>query len=257
MKKAIKSVFNGKLHMNRWKAIVFAVLATVVVGCGNDKESLEAVKAANGEHSRFANVSFYPTIRGADAFLLQHLHENKGKLSSDSLYELLSETRYMGKEDVLKNPWLAKEFIDTAYAKRKTALIMGRSFFSYKFANYFYLDGVSGFTYNLSYIFSIPRKAFLKLRYADSILDFLIGLFVLVLGFVFSVVGLVFSTILGFICHPLESLSNLLIGVAYFGEGGFQAWKIYVWHTNLLASLWDIVWGAIIYPLWQAVVFWV
>ncbi len=65
MKKAIKSVFNGKLHMNRWKAIVFAVLAPVVVGCGNDKESLEAVKAANGEHSRFANVSFYPTIRGA------------------------------------------------------------------------------------------------------------------------------------------------------------------------------------------------
>lgn len=239
-----------------WKAVVIAALTTMAVGCGNDKEAIEEMHALHGEQVRFANVSFMPTIREADAFLLQHLHEKRGKLSSDYLYELLGETSSMGKEDVLQNPWLAKEFIDTAYAKRKTALIIGRNFFSYKFVNYFRFDGVSAFTYNLAYIFSIPRKAFLKLRYADSITDFLIGLFVLGLGLVFSIVGIVLSTILGLICHPLETLSNLLIGVAYFGDGGFAAWKVYVWHTNLLASLWDIVWGAIIYPILQAVVFW-
>lgn len=46
---------------------------------------------------------------------------------------------------------------------------------------------------------------------------------------------------IGFICHPFESLANLTIGFAYIPEYGWEQYKAYVTHVNLIASAWDVI----------------
>lgn len=259
MKKAIKSISNENLHMNRWKAIVFAVLATFVVGCGNEYDVIRA-KALDGKDVYLQNLSIVLSFSTCDNLfwdkIWQHDHDTDKVVSSDSLLATYYNWRSMETNEKLEHPWLASEFFDSAYTKRKTALLMGRCVFSYKFDNYIRFDGVSAMIYNVAYIFSVPRKALTALRCSDGIIGYISDLIILAIGFFLAIIGFFVSSILGLVCHPLETLSNLLVGVAYFGDGGFEAWKAYVLHTNFFASLWDLVWGAIIYPLWQLVMFW-
>lgn len=145
-----------------------------------------------------------------------------------------------------------------AFAKRKAALAMSREVFCYSFSNYLYLDGVSGFIYNVSYIMQIPHKLLRGLRAMDGIWRYIKSLFHLFVGFVLALVGCVVAPIFNTLCHPFETLSNLIVGVvsACADEDSPVSWIEYVWRTNIIASLWDLIWGGMIYPLWQALIFW-
>lgn len=259
MKKAIMSVFGGKLRMNWWKVVMVAALTTMAVGCGNEND-VSSARALDGKDVRLQNLSIVLSFNTCDNLFFEKIrdydHEKDEIVSSDSLLAVYSNWRSMERNERLEHPWLASEFFDSAYTKRKTALLMGRCVFSYKFDNYVRFDGISAMIYNVAYIFSAPRKALTALRSSDGITGYIGDMVVLGIGIVLAIIGFFVSTFLGLVCHPLETLSNLLIGIAYFGDGGFAAWKAYVLHTNLFASLWDLVWGAMIYPLWQAVMFW-
>ena len=129
---------------------------------------------------------------------------------------------------------------------------MARGFYTYKFYNYFHMDGVSAFIYNLAYLVSVPNKLLRGIRCSDGVLGYLGNVCKLILGTIAALIGLVLSTLAGIIFHPWQSLANCTIGLFYFGDN----WWSYVFNTNLLATLWDVIWGAIIYPLWQLVMFW-
>lgn len=87
---------------------------------------------------------------------------------------------------------------------------------------------------------------------ADGVLGFVWNILQLLIGIVAAIVRTVVATQIGAVCHPLETLANLTAGLFYFGPG----WWRYVLHTNFIASLWDLIWGGIVYPLWQALIFW-
>ena len=143
------------------------------------------------------------------------------------------------------------DFKDYAFNKRAAALIVARCGLTYQFGNYYNLDGVSGLIYNVAYLFSIPRKILTYWKCADGVMGYLWGIVLVLFGGLCSIVGCVAAPVINTICHPLETLSNLTIGVFYFDN-----WLTCVWRTNLLASLWDLIWGGIIYPLIKAVLFW-
>ncbi len=259
MKKAIKSVSGGKLRINWWKAALVVVLTTIAVGCGNEYD-ISSARALNGKDVRLQNVNMVLSFSTCDNLFFDKIrdfdHEEHKMISSDTLLEVYSNWPSMEQKEKMEHPWLFGEFVDSAYTKRKTALLMGRCVFSYKFENYLNFDGVSAMIYNVAYIFSVPRKALTALRCSDGIIGYVGDLITLVIGLLLAIIGFFLSTFLGILCHPFETLANLLVGIGYFGDGGFEAWKIYVLHTNFFASLWDLVWGGVIYPLWQAVTFW-
>lgn len=143
------------------------------------------------------------------------------------------------------------EYIDSAYQKRVHALLMGRCLYTYTFKNYIGFDGVSGLIYNTAYVFSIPRKILTGFLTSEGAIEYLWNTTKLLVGGVFAVVGIPCSFVVNSICHPWETLANLTVGVLYFGEG----WGTYVANTNIIVSLWDLVWGAILYPLFQALIF--
>lgn len=154
---------------------------------------------------------------------------------------------------------------DWACSKRGAAVSMAREVFTYSFKNYFMLDGVSGFIYNVGYIFSVPHKALRGLRCMDGIGGYLGALFKLAWGTVAAAVGVVASPIINTVIHPFETLANLTVGIIHVDgiewlgihpSGSNCGWFGYVLRTNLIASLWDLGWGAVIYPLWQMVMFW-
>lgn len=147
--------------------------------------------------------------------------------------------------------YVSNTFEDYAFSKRTAALVVARCGFTYQFGNYYHLDGVSGLIYNVAYFFSIPRKLLTYGKCADGISGYAYGVAQLLFGGVCSIVGCVAATAVNTICHPLETLSNLLVGVGYFDH-----WLTCVANTNLIASLWDLIWGGIIYPLFKAIVFW-
>lgn len=88
---------------------------------------------------------------------------------------------------------------------------------------------------------------------AEGVIEYLCNATKLLIGGVFAIVGIPCSFVINTICHPLETLANLTVGVAYFGDG----WGTYVANTNLIVTLWDLIWGAILYPLFQAFIFFV
>lgn len=143
-----------------------------------------------------------------------------------------------------------------AFAKRTAALCMSRRVFCYSFKNYVLLDGVSGFIYNLSYIMQVPHKALRGLRAMDGVWRYCKAIVKLGVGSVCAVVGLVAAPLVNLCFHPLETLANLTVGIVKIDDVDYRvSWIEYVFRTNLVASLWDVVWGAILYPLLQALIF--
>ena len=225
-----------------------AATAFIIYGCA-DKDAIEyaeRVIAAQEAQGAYANM---PTN-------VRMLYE----------YENQQDPLSLGKSDLLliihnaKNKKSDFEFCQRAFnegngnasANRKYALAMARGLWSYKFANYFHLDGVSGLIYNATYIASVPAKALTGLRSSDGVFGYIGDLIKLLLGAIAAIIGLFAAPILNTLCHPLQTIANLTIGLFYFDSG----WFSYVFSTNFIASLWDIVWGGIIYPLWQALTFW-
>lgn len=173
----------------------------------------------------------------------------------------------------------AKEYFkNTAAAKRKAALKLGRELFYYKLLNYapdpamgsslspnfllaIRLDGVSGLLYNTAYLFSLPCKVLKSFQISSDFWNWLADICSLLLGSGVALLMIPGGLIIGTICHPIETLANLTCGIFYwppetvplFSAEYLSVWRDYVCNTNLLVSAWDLLWGAIVYPLWQAV----
>ena len=149
---------------------------------------------------------------------------------------------------------------DTACSKRKAAIDMSREVWSYSFKGYVSMDGVSSLLYNVGYLFSAPHKLIRGLFCMDGVVCYIGAVFNLLLGIVCAIFGIVAQTLVGFLCHPFETLANLTIGLfgEIFGENSYSGltYTKYILHTNIIATLWDLVWGSILYPLLQAVLFW-
>lgn len=150
---------------------------------------------------------------------------------------------------------------DTACSKRKAALDMSREVWSYSFKGYVSMDGVSSLIYNTGYICSVPHKIIRGLFCMDGLICYMGALFKLALGTVCATIGIVTQTVVGAICHPFETLANLTVGVIgfdIFEDNSCMGltYAKYIFHTNIIASLWDLIWGAIVYPLLQTFLFW-
>ena len=243
------------------------LLLLIVTGCAKEYDVAQA-KGQEGMPYSLGNVSFKVTFNEADFLFFDTVKgwdRDKGKAAGSDA--LLNEYKNSGLDQSRSYEWegrgeslgasvllfQATEFTDSAWAKRKTALLLGRCKFSYDFSCYFSMDGMSALIYNVAYLFSVPRKVLTSIKCADGIIGYLAGLILLIIGTVASIVGIFLATLLGVVCHPIETCANITAGLFYFGPG----WRAYVMHTNIIASFWDLVWGGIIYPLWQALVFWI
>ena len=232
------------------KTLVFGAIGAMLLcaGCA-DKESVEyaeRVVAAQETENSYANMPAnvrmlyeyedqqYPLSLGKSD-LLFIVHNAKHKKSD---FEFVQRTFNERKGDACTN--------------RKLALAMARGLWSYKFSNYFYIDGVSGLIYNVTYLASVPAKVLAGLRSSDGIFGYIGDLAKLLFGAIAAIIGIFVVPVLNTLCHPLQTIANLTIGLFYFDSG----WFSYVFSTNFIASLWDLVWGGIIYPLWQALTFW-
>ena len=250
--------------------IVVPILAVMVLiaGCGKQDRIEMAESNAKGGCNGICSVSgslvSWKVSGGKDDLLYYEMVYENG---TDYL-ELKanpSRTRGMSGEEAAekyRSGWFiaqgpndfgtyCADFKDYAFNKRAAALIVARCGLTYQFGNYYNLDGVSGLIYNVAYLFSIPRKILTYWKCADGVMGYLWGIVLVLFGGLCSIVGCVAAPVINTICHPLETLSNLTIGVFYFDN-----WLTCVWRTNLLASLWDLIWGGIIYPLIKAVLFW-
>ena len=144
-----------------------------------------------------------------------------------------------------------------ACGMRIDAVMMARQVWTYSFKNYTHFDGVSSFIYNVGYICSVPHKILRGLRTMDGVFCYAGAIVKLAFGTVAATVGLVVGPVMGLLSHPFSTLANLTVGVipVNYSET-FDSVGQYLWYTNILASLWDLVWGAILAPLLQTFIFW-
>ena len=172
------------------------------------------------------------------------------------------------------NPKFFREdyFLDSAPAKRKIALVMGRDLYFYKLFNYqqepsgnltwnfliaTQMDGVSGLIYNAAYICTSPFKLLVTLRASCGFWNCIWNLLGLLLGVAAALLMLPLAPLLGTICHPFETFSNLFAGiflwppegVSIFSGEYWTMWWDYLCNANLFASVWDLLWSAIVFPL--------
>ena len=229
-----------------WMRIILCILLPLfgIIGCGKS-EWKDGDRFTGGVIGADIDLSY----NEADFLYMQSYKESFG---------LYTGGGYFGGEGTyIPSDW--------ACSKRGAAVSMAREVFTYSFKNCFMLDGVSGFIYNVGYIFSVPHKIIRGLRCMDGVVGYLGALFKLAWGTAAAAVGVVASPIINTVVHPFETLANLTVGIIHVDgieflgihpSGSNCGWFGYVVRTNIIASLWDLVWGAMIYPLWQAVAFW-
>lgn len=203
------------------------------------------------------NENSHPTITilGADFELLGVSSSGIDPNYADALYY---DSYHKGfNSETHAHPDLGGE---TACSKRKAALDLSREIWTYSFKSYVALDGVSGLIYNVGYLCSVPHKIVRGLFCMDGVICYIGALVKLGIGSVCAAVGIVAAPIVGTLFHPLETLSNLTIGLLCIDIDGEYSLGLtytkYVFNTNIIASLIDLVWGAIIYPLLQTILFW-
>lgn len=144
-----------------------------------------------------------------------------------------------------------------ACGMRIDAVMMARQVWTYSFKNYTHFDGVSSFIYNVGYICSVPHKILRGLRTMDGVFCYAGAIIKLALGTVAATVGLVVGPVMGSLSHPFSTLANLTAGFIPMNYSEtFDSIGQYLWYTNVFASLWDLVWGAIFAPLLQTFIFW-
>ena len=227
-------------------AFVLVLGFGVVSGCANELDVATA-ESQVGRPYKFGNVSSEVTLNTCDYLFYQQIQktdpvERKSSGSDMLLNEFINETipewtpRYLyeGKGETGDASLLLwNYFTDSAWAKRKSALLTGRCKFTYDITSLWRFDGVSAFIYNTSYLFSVPRKALTALLCMDGLLGYIKSLVILTIGACASIIGLLVGTVLCAICHPVETLANLTAGIFCFTDGYFT----YILHTNILASL--------------------
>lgn len=159
-------------------------------------------------------------------------------------------------------------YSNSAFTKRKTALGLSRTHYSYKWFNYqpypeswpslkfllaFQLDGVSNVIYNTSYLCNIPKKVQVSCHLSHSIIDVIY----LIWGGLSALFMLPLSFLIGTICHPWETLANLTVGIIFIPPDSISVfsgdyWRLYwdyVCNTNIITSLWDLLYHGVIQPL--------
>ena len=217
-------------------------------GCRKEGDQARWIQSATYANAMGETHDFHHVVKVsynlADCLYASRMKEFKSDMLEYRDGGISDEVGFVG--------WHKFHFYRSAYSKRVVALLMARTCYTYTFKNYINMDGVSGLIYNTAYVFSIPRKLLTGIFIADGICEYLKNSAKLLIGGVFAVAGIPCSFVINTICHPIETLANLTVGVAYFGDDWFE----YVRNTNLVVSLWDLIWGGIIYPLWQALVFW-
>lgn len=236
--------------------IIAALVALLVVGCGRDDSDRDVYSseymASTGTKYGWTTVDVSITYNKADWRFKRWLTAKNSDYLRRTAENFLGNGLSAAVVDRSSTNWQSYgDYQESAYAKRKVALLMARCGYTYTFKNYIVFDGVSGLIYNTAYLFSIPRKLLSGMLALVGVKEYLWNSTKLLIGGVFAVIGIPCAFIVNTLCHPFETLANLTIGVAYFGQGWFH----YVLNTNLVASLWDLLWGAIFYPLLQAVFF--
>ena len=164
--------------------------------------------------------------------------------------------------------FLNYHYSNCAFVKRQTALRLSREQYTYKWFNYqpypesppslkfllaFQLDGVSNVVYNVSYLCNIPKKVQISCNLGFSIIDVIY----LIWGGLSALFMLPLSFLIGAICHPWETLANLSVGIVFmppdsmalFSLDYWRLWVDYVCNTNIIASLWDLLYHGIAQPL--------
>lgn len=255
--------------------LVLCVLMISICGCGNAHEKEQRLRYAT---MQTMNMGFRGGLSGCD-MLVKYGPLDLVYFEDAYKRELLVQDKKFYEMDYYK---------DSATVKRKYAVHLGKCFFDYKMVSYSpeivdpknysrlqmkgdlplflvasRLDGVSNVIYNVTYICSIPHKIFIMSKFIDSPEHWLSAAFDIIVGGLYALFMTVFGFIIGTVCHPLETFSNMFAGVilwppdsvSWFSKEHIAAWKDYFFNTNFFASLWDLVFHAFIYPLWEAIRF--
>lgn len=228
------------------KAVILATVLGAMVGCGS-RTDCESAEALSGATAWMGNLSWSPSLNKSDRQYYTLLINSRG----DSLLSWAEDVKKGDVQPSSGDSWASYSYTDTAWAKRKAALLHARCKLTYSWGTWLELDGISSIIYNVTYIFSAPCKILKTLRCSDGILGWLKDVVSIFICVVLAFMGLFVETVLGIVVHPIETLANIC-GIMNFGEGWFN----YFIHTNIITSLWDLFWGGVIYPLWQALVFW-
>ena len=229
---------------NEMKKILAVMIGAMLLcaGCGSHTDG---EKYDSGQYPRVAQIvgtiNFSPSLN-----TIESLYEDSYSKSYDVADSFFCQ----------RDPDVYIRCSNYAFAKRRAALNLARRVYGYSFKHYVTLDGVSGFIYNVSYLVQIPHKLLRGMRCMDGPVRYVKSVIYLAFGAVCAVVGCVVSPVVNTVCHPFETLSNLTVGIVPLGLGDSVSIGQYIFRTNIIASLWDLVWGGIIYPLWQALIFW-
>ena len=224
--------------------LLFMVLTSLLlfVGCGSHTEGESFDIPGNcGSAQIVGTINFTPSMNTIDA-----LYESSYSKSYDVSDSFWCE----------RDPAVYSRCHDFAFAKRRAALNLARRLYGYSFKHYITLDGVSGLIYNVSYLAQIPHKLLRGMRCMDGPVRYVKSVLYIAFGAVCAVVGCVASPVINTLCHPCETLSNLIIGIVPLDLEDSISIGQYIFRTNLIASLWDLIWGGIVYPIWQALTFW-
>lgn len=222
------------------------VLLTLVVGCGS-RYDCDCAEALAGAPEWMGNLSWKPCLNKSDQQYYMLLVNTHG----DRLLSWAADIEKGDAQPSWGDAWAGYSMTDTAWSKRKAALLHARCKLTYSWGTWMEFDGVSSIIYNVAYIFSAPCKILKTLRCSDGVWGWIKDVISILISVAFALIGFCIESILGLVVHPVETLANVC-GIMNFGEGWFN----YFVHTNLIASLWDLVWGGIIYPLWQMLIFW-
>ena len=117
-------------------------------------------------------------------------------------------------------------------------------------------DAVSNFQYNLLSLCHIPRKIIISPRVSFSFFNWIGNIITIFIDACLALIMLFVGPVIGFVCHPIESLANLTVGCLYFSEYGMEQYWTYIKHVNLIASIWDILKGCFM-MLFNALCFWI
>lgn len=158
---------------------------------------------------------------------------------------------------------------DSAFCKRMAATELALYLFDYKFLNYapdgklscnfllaMRLDAISNLKYNLLSLVNIPRRIIILPRVSVSFVDWIGNLITVVIDLLLALIMLFIGPVIGFICHPLESLANFTIGLLYIPDYGIEQYLAYIKQVNLISSVWYTL-KAIFVIIMRTVLFWI
>ena len=215
-------------------AVVFVLIGCFLAGCGKEMETrgskLYAPSCVTDLNVKTAQ---------ADRILLN--------ISSDRLLAARPEARGIDNNLLYRDK-------DSAYCKRKASGELALYLYTYKLLNYdnddglsrnflvaMRMDALSNLNYNLTFLCGVLWRIIISPRVSTSFFDWIGNIIVILFDFCLGVVMLAVGPFIGFICHPFESLANLTVGFTYFPEYGWEQYKAYVTHVNLIASAWDMI----------------